>query len=1087
MNELGWDNDNGNLHVIVKDKSYSFTSVAQKRGFKVYHYHCPQGEVFPDYSTRRSIDNEVTKNVREHIIIYTDTKNTHQIWQWVKRQPNGPSASREYHYYIHQSGELLYQKLMGIYIPLENEEELTLPGMIFQLQAAFDVERVTRRFYTQFKSEHDKFMKFIKGIPDDEFRRWYASIMINRLMFVYFIQKKGFLNHDESYLQNKLDEFHKTKKDTFYRGFLCPLFFRGFATPDKQKTKDDKELLGNIPYLNGGIFEEHDIEKRNGKELQIPDRAFQNLFSFFNQYQWHLDDRPLKDDGEINPDVLGYIFEKYINQKQMGAYYTKEDITEYISRNTILPRLLDMAKESYSIAFQPGSFIWSMLKENPDRYIFPSIRHGVTWNYDSQSIEKGNPLEKAYDLPKNIEKGIDTTKPGLIERRKDWNQTAPREYALPTETWREVVARRQRYQEIKDKLQKGEVTSFNDFITYNLDIRQFVQDIIDQCEGPELLRAFWKSLNSLSVLDPTCGSGAFLFAALNILEPLYESCINRMETFITELDESSQKHREDKYKDFKDILNKIHEHPNERYYILKTIILKNLYGVDIMEEAIEICKLRLFLKLAAQVDSVDKLEPLPDIDFNIKAGNTLVGFVNYDDVKKSMEGDWIKLQELEKIKEKAEKVNIAFKEFKDQQLINGGEITHKHKIELQKQLQSLRDVLDHYLAENEYGIKNKNKEAFSKWMLSHLPFHWWVEFYPIIQKGGFDVIIGNPPYVEYSKVKDEYEILNYETINCGNLYAFVVERNNLILKKQAGLSGMIIPHSSICTDRMKPLFDLFLTSSSLWGSTYCIRPSKLFNGVDQRLLIFILNHKGREIFSAKYHHWFDEERCNLLNNLRYIKTNEKINIVSIPKIANNNDKNIFLKTYKHDVLLRYLSGISSLCIYYHNAPRYWIRAMNKPPYFWNEIKGKCVSTQIKKISLKNNEDSNVLVAIINSSLFYWWFVLLSDCRHLNLREIESFPIGLDTMNQESKRKLYKLSESLMEDYESNKVRKECHYKTTGKVKYDEYYPRLSKPIIDEIDKVLAEHYGFTEEELDYIINYDIKYRMGLGNGDEEEE
>ena len=66
----------------------------------------------------------------------------------------------------------------------------------------------------------------------------------------------------------------------------------------------------------------------------------------------------------------------------------------------------------------------------------------------------------------------------------------------------------------------------------------------------------------------------------------------------------------------------------------------------------------------------------------------------------------------------------------------------------------------------------------------------------------------------------------------------------------------------------------------------------------------------------------------------------------------------------------------------------------------------------------------------------------------------------------------------MEDLKRNSKQKHCRYKTTGQVEYDEYYPRYSKPIIDEIDKVLAEHYGFTEEELDFIINYDIKYRMG---------
>ena len=69
----------------------------------------------------------------------------------------------------------------------------------------------------------------------------------------------------------------------------------------------------------------------------------------------------------------------------------------------------------------------------------------------------------------------------------------------------------------------------------------------------------------------------------------------------------------------------------------------------------------------------------------------------------------------------------------------------------------------------------------------------------------------------------------------------------------------------------------------------------------------------------------------------------------------------------------------------------------------------------------------------------------------------------------------------MQDLKHHAQRKETYYKATGRVLYDEFYPRHSKSIIDKIDRVLAEHYGFTDEELDFIINYDIKYRMGLGN------
>ena len=78
------------------------------------------------------------------------------------------------------------------------------------------------------------------------------------------------------------------------------------------------------------------------------------------------------------------------------------------------------------------------------------------------------------------------------------------------------------------------------------------------------------------------------------------------------------------------------KHPSERYFILKSIVLNNLYGVDIMEEAVEICKLRLFLRLVAQLESYDQIEPLPDIDFNVRAGNTLVGFTSLDAVRQAM-------------------------------------------------------------------------------------------------------------------------------------------------------------------------------------------------------------------------------------------------------------------------------------------------------------------------------------------------------------------------------------------------------------------------------------------------------------------
>ena len=154
------------------------------------------------------------------------------------------------------------------------------------------------------------------------------------------------------------------------------------------------------------------------------------------------------------------------------------------------------------------------------------------------------------------------------------------------------------------------------------------------------------------------------------------------------------------------------------------------------------------------------------------------------------------------------------------------------------------------------------------------------------------------------------------------------------------------------------------------------------------------------------------------------------------------------------------------------------------PYFYNDRHGESVSTQVKTVSVPTEQDASIVTSVLCSSLFYWWFILLSDCRHLNEREIGRFPLGLWQMAEDVRSDLSALCSLLMEDLQRHAHRKDTVYQTTGRVVYDEYYPRHSKAIIDEIDRALARHYGFTAEELDYLINYDIKYRMGQESTDD---
>lgn len=1054
IDELGWDRYSSNPIISVDEHDYTLQAIAQKRGM-VALVHI--GKI-PDYPIRRKIEREITKVAHEHLIVFIDSKKTIQIWQWVKRETGKPTACREHTYNCEQPGDALIQKLQTVVFSLEEEESLTITQVTGRVRAAFDVERITKRFYDRFKDEHTAFLKFIKGIPDEELQRWYVSVMLNRLMFVYFIQKKGFLNGDTNYLQNKLTESKKRDKDSFYREFLCPLFFEGFARESQERSAAINKMLGKVPYLNGGIFQKHQIEELHGKQIQVSDRAFEMLFEFFEQYQWHLDERPLRADNEINPDVLGYIFEKYINQKQMGAYYTKEDITGYISKSTIIPYLFETARQKCKIAFEGEKTVWELLKIDPERYIYESVKKGV-----------------ALSLPPEVATGLDD-----VAKRSEWNKPAPVEYALPTETWREVVSRRKRYEETRSKLVNGEIHDINDLITYNLDLRQFAQDVIENCEGPELLRAFWHAIENITVLDPTCGSGAFLFAALNILEQLYEACLDRMQAFIEDLERSNQKHHPEKFSDFRKILERVTQHPNRRYFIFKSIIINNLYGVDIMEEAVEICKLRLFLKLIAQVDYEEQIEPLPDIDFNIRAGNTLVGYATYDEMKKAVTSSLDFDNALARIEGKAQDIDRLFVLFRQQQTEFDGEVTPDDKKVLRERLKSLENELNIYLAK-EYGVDIKTRTIYEKWIASHKPFHWFIEFYGIFKKGGFDVIIGNPPYVEYSKVRSVYRISGYTTERCGNLYGFVIERSNKILNDN-GLIGMIVPISAFSNSSMETLQTLFKEFPVSYISSFHQRPAALFEGVLQRLSIFISykKHQNKCVFSTMVYRWKSETRNVLFPNIFCTRVNQMFQ-KHLLKIGNIIEASILDKWHKHKEISIYLSnGMGpNNKIYYRTAGGgYWVTILNR------EFDTSALSN--KSASFQKEYNSKVFSAVLNSNLFWWYYSINFDQFNFKDYMIFGFRFNYPTDKVMEKR-LIQLSDMLENELLKNATTYVINSKTRGSNETITYKKYLSKATMDRIDDILAEHYGFTSEELDFIINYDIKYRMGTENEADAEE
>ena len=1062
IEEMGWNKINASfapIHTItIGEMSFDIKAIAHRNGFQVLV--CNVQEM-PSYTICKKLDIKLRKAANDYICIFIIHGTEHQ--QWIA--PIKLNEKREIvviEYLESDKAQFLFEKIAGLSFGID--EVTTIVDVKERIQNAFAInsEKITKDFYNGFNKEHKAFAEFITGIDDqvdtkeNYNKQWYTSVMLNRLMFCYFIQKKGFLNGDEHYLRNKLhwvqeqrgnDQFFKS----FYKGFLIHLFRGGLNAP---KHDDNfEETYGRIPYLNGGLFDVHQIE-RDYANIDIKDEAFESLFEFFDKWRWHLDARVTASGKDINPDVLGYIFEKYINDKaNMGAYYTKEDITEYIGRNTIIPFLFGAVEKRYPEAFSESSQFWHFIRSRGESFIYDSLKKGIN-----------------ETIPEDITKGINKNAPNLLLQREFWNNPTPSHIGLPTELWRETIERFSWYKKIIDKLHNGSFTSFNEFVTYNLNTPKIAYDFLSTTDDPKFIEVFYDELLKITVLDPTCGSGAFLFAALNILEPLYEICISRMEEYNCN-DHNVFKHQlgeiKDKYRS------------NIQYFIYKSIILRNLYGVDYMAEAVEIAKLRLFLKMVAVVE-VDRkadnlgLDPLPDIDFNIRCGNTLVGYATEEQLLNDLNFDssleaMIANQELkEKLDSKLADVSDTYEVFRLEQLEKEADINtlKKAKQSLNTELQNLNDLL------NRHMFASTGYSNYERWIKTHQPFHWMAEFYQIMHGNkGFDVIIGNPPYVEYSQVRKQYTINGYRSIEAGNLYAFVIERI-------INISHIV---SAFCTPRMQPFQDVWLGNAAYSAiSFYDDRPGKLFDNLEHIRVVIPIMEIGTPsdtINTTRYNKFYTQCRSNLFEDLIYYSSKNSRKEFSVIKVHTDIEESIVKKLWNTNKrVARYENDTENTnFVYYGYGYGYFGKILNFKSYFKGEKISE--STGDKYYYIHPDYDRDIFVALLNSSLFYWFYVNYSDGHNFTKTVIGNMPFDYDALGIHLP-KLKQLVKELMKDLSDKSGKKVANYKATGKVEYAEYYPKKSKSIIDKIDTVLASYYGFTDEELDFIINYDIKYRMG---------
>ena len=926
------------------------------------------------------------------------------------------------------------------------KEKLTGPQVLDRVRQSFNVDKVTKRFYSEFKKHHHALTERIEGIPAhrERDRRWYASVLLNRLMFIYFIQRKRFLGQDPDYLRTRLNQIREMSGGhdlhAYFGDLLIPLFHQGLGKHPSEQVWDDldvRRIIGKVPYVNGGIFERHDLER--DYEIDIPDSAFELLFDFFDQWRWHLDERPSGEHNEINPDILGFIFEQYVNytekgRKEKGAYYTKPDVTGYMSASTIIPAVVDRLVEA---GLEDPCVL---LQYSEDRYLHSVLGYGRDVGLPSGDLPPGEYPDPSLDI------------------------------ALPGERWCDVTHRRRRYDELVSLVDGGGVTTINEAVTSNLDLAGLMEDYLSQMQADECEIAF-EVLRSLTVCDPTCGSGAFLLAALDVLEPMYTTVLDRAREIAASVDAGPAG-----WQHVPQFVSEAENHPNDQYWLLKTICLNNLYGVDIMGEAVEIAKLRLFLKLVAQLDDLPQIEPLPDLDFNIKSGNLLVGIADLADAELRFSDNLLQLLGIKAAEQAAKKAADAYKRFVEEQIADSGTGAIAGKQRLTTQIRSAAAQADVAL----YEMRDE-QAGLAAWTRSHTPFHWFAEFPAVWRSAGFDVIVGNPPYINPKKVWD-YTWTGYETQKSSDLYAVCVERAARLLNENGRLT-MIVKHS-LCFSMSFEVLRNYLTAqfSSLWISSYSRIPAGLFpSNVRVRNSIIVASRRGTTgLRTSRCRRWTAAARPTLFAGIKYTKPHDRLTScggkAKWPFIDENTVVDAFSHLVKNNRMLSTVLQKSGLAhsLGFKNVAHYSLPVFCEPPPV--ELPDGSVSTSPydKWLHFGTEEHRDLAQLVLSGRYGYLWWLMYGDDYNTTKGVIAAFPASIKQIQSSTEAcRLLDLAVDL-----NGELPKHLKWKKNKQKRIGSYNLRECRHITDEADWLLGQVWGLTREQHEAAGN--LRDRMTFG-------
>ena len=463
----------------------------------------------------------------------------------------------------------------------------------------------------------------------------------------------------------------------------------------------------------------------------------------------------------------------------------------------------------------------------------------------------------------------------------------------------------------------------------------------------------FRVLLDFTIIDPTCGTGAFIIAAADILVRIYKA--TNMYLFMS-------------LNDF--AIN---------------LFQKNLYGIDILDCAISLINLRCKLYL-----------------YNLGISQEIVDSIEFHFYK-------------------------------------GDSLTKINSLTYNSGLWDLRDIFD---------------------------------------AGGFDCVIGNPPYIEASKSGvDISEYGEYKTQKCGNLYAYIFE-NALSMLQNNSYMGMIVPISIVSTQRMEPLRTLLFEScENIYLANFSDRPSCLFTGVHQKLSIVFTKKtrpfNGCKVYSTTYLHWSKSERSSLFESIKYCRTTkELIDSTGVPKIGDGTKLSIIrqIAACPHPVVDMFTPTDTQNNVYMNQRMTFWAKCFTAPE----------PSNEYKTFHIKEGLDNKAVAALFNSSLFYMLWETYSDCWHITSADINTLRVPGSFFDQDLQTEL-----SAAEIALENKLKETREYIYSKQTDYI-FVHRKCINEIHHLNDIVAKVYGFSTEEIEYIQSYNERYRLSNSSSEGEE-